>query len=194
MTGSDTLLPVRGRKHTMQFSIVFIFAVQIPYSPWGDGNDGKSPPTLSLAVQIPYSPWGDGNCHSFPCRLVSLRSDTLLPVRGRKLNELHAYTTYLILVQIPFSPSGDGNTNPFWTSKPASKSSDTLLPARGRKLVKTSNQFNDFLFRYLSPREGPNLHILSQRKKPTCNACGLLLLVEHVLAFFTRIFDLPPDG
>ena len=76
-----------------------------------------------------------------------------------------------------------------------SLSSDTFLPERGRKpdglehIVLVRNRSDTLL-----PVRGLTYIILSQRKKPTCIACGLLLLVQHVLAIFTRIFDLPHDG
>lgn len=145
-------------------------------------------------------------------------SDTLLPVRGRKLSTI---------------------------PQPCSRRvrSDTLLPARGRKpldllpfeivVIKfrypspregtETKSVVDYdsayeMFRYLAPREGTETGygllfdcvlfgsdtllpargliyiLLSPHKKPTCNACGLLLFYQRSLTTFTRIFDLPHDG
>ena len=155
---SDTLLPVRGRKLSiLGYTRNSHSLVQIPYSPWGDGNvvfvniisfclrcsdtflpvRGRKPDfgkfqCLLIAVQIPFSPWGDGNrlilsknsqnvlfrylspregTETLYCMVfipLSICSDTLLPVRGRKLIILSSVSS-AHLVQIPFSPGGDGN-------------------------------------------------------------------------------------
>ena len=124
------------------------------------------------------------------------RSDTLLPARGRKHGVLQALLTETVLFRY-------------------------LIPREGTETLRSSRfPSKRLLFRHLAPREGTETHspaslrrskhnrsdtllpargltyiILSQRKKPTCNACGLLLFSSAGLGyFFTRIFDLPHDG
>ena len=153
-----------------------------------------------LDVQIPFSPWGDGNSLP-PCQaLKSIISDTLLPVRGRKrwwfptfsdgytssdtllpvrgrkpvctgLGVICCLFRYLspregtetpvsyrlidlLMVQIPYSPWGDENN---YTPKADILRLRIQIPfsprGDGNRCCQRLNNSLP-LFRYLTPREG----------------------------------------
>ena len=118
----------------------------------------------SVLVQIPHSPRGDGNISApIPSSASSsgTRSDTFLPVRGRKHTstrpnarikiryiiprkgtETRLLRPLLLLptpVQIPFSPRGDGNDNQFFFHHCHCLCSDTFLPVRGLTYISCLN-------------------------------------------------------
>ena len=105
--------------------------VQIPYSPWGDGNLVFSWFIPLSIVQIPFSPWGDGNLHSCSLSLSSQASDTLIPKRlqKQKLNQLVMVLYLRSDTLIPVR----GRKHQVLIQYSWRCCSDTLLPARGRK-------------------------------------------------------------
>ena len=103
--------------------------------------------------------------------LSSVCSDTLLPARGRKPLDLLPFEIVVIKFRYPSPREGTETSIQRARSWRPCRCSDTLLPARGLIYI-----------------------LLSPHKKPTCNACGLLLFYQRSLTTFTRIFDLPHDG